>query len=235
MRQLVSVIDGRSLAYFVSDGDGAEQIAQIVRPEHFGVDDVVRLGVNLSDALALNGIATSTKTIAATVKAATPALPPAPAAPGGLKKNQPVLCPECERTLTRRSSLTNHLVNQHGYEITKARQIKNSIPAVETPVERERRGPKGRRVTERKVVADTWPKATVANVYAIITRHPEGVSIREIALELTDDSHRGRQTIGNRLSTLRGQGLIRTTRGFRPHFRSGTPQPTSLYHPVKAK
>lgn len=57
MKQIVSVVNDRAILYFVTDehGDDVRQIAQIVNPG-LEVNDIVSLGVNLSDVLRLNGV-----------------------------------------------------------------------------------------------------------------------------------------------------------------------------------
>ena len=232
MRQLVSVVNDDGIGYFVSDGDGATQIAHVINPG-LDVQDVIRLGVNLSDALRMTTLHLNGHTAHAVEAQEPPALPAATQTqPKRLKAHEPVVCRVCKRTLARRTSYTDHLVQVHRWDRAKARIEKNRAPAADDPnaVEYEApRGPKGRRIADIRIaVADTWPNCEPSDVYAFIVKHPEGVSTRDIALALADDTKRGRQTIGNRLQTLYGQRLITKSDEMRPHFKTGTPTSTMV-------
>lgn len=120
MRQLVSVVTDTSIMFLIHDGDTTEQIAQVIN-RGLDVAAVVRLGINLDEALTLNG---------RTTPKAQRALPPADEAQrrriasGSGSRPKPtatweqlVICPVpgCEH-VAKRSNLPGHLMTlKHGY------------------------------------------------------------------------------------------------------------------------
>ena len=247
----MSVVTDSHVSYFVSDDDEAQQIAQLVNTAQLSVPDVIKLGVNLIDALHLNGSQRSKREQHA-LPAARVALderiaddertPTKHLAPSDLKSREPVRCQLCGRTM-RRKGYPPHLINVHKWSKQRAHleartttRIDDSEydpqPGTRVPSE-PRRTTSGRAIPARRIpVADTWPNLTADSLHAFIKAHPDGVSIRECAIALADDSHRGRQTIGNLLQTLNGRGVITKSDGVRPHFKSGKPTATMI---VRAK
>ena len=247
MRQLVSVVTDESIAYLVHDGEHTTQIAQVMNVG-LDVQGVITLGVNLGDVLRLPTLKLNGHAERVVEPAQRRELPPAKtAAPKRykLKADHPVTCTVCGRPIKRRHGYAPHLMSIHRWSKPKALLEARTCPSSdetlndaprgrpsvgEVDTAREvLRGPKGRAIpAERIAVADTWPHCEPSDVYAFIAAHPEGVSTRDIALALADESQRGRQTIGNRLQTLFGQGLISKTDELRPHYRSGTPTKTMI-------
>lgn len=258
MRQLVSVMTDETISYHVHDGDHTTQIAQVLNVGlgladviTLGVNlgDVLRLSTMKLNGSGAHAVEPQER------RALPPATQRASTPPKRLKAVEPVRCRVCSKLLARRTSYTDHLVNVHHWKMKDARIEKNRAPAADAAdadadaafVEaitqhddaqrdgrahsepRRERGKDGRLLVPRRSVLDDWPKATPAGVYAAIeAAGAGGISIRELALQLTDDSNRGRQTIGNKLQTLRGQGVVESFDGVRPHYKTGTPTATML-------
>lgn len=146
MRQLVSVVTDQSIAYLVHDGDEAVQIAQVVNVG-LDVNAVIRLGVNLSDALALNGVElaspNATRRAALASGKSERALPPAAKRtpkPESIKRHsgkwaEIVFCPVpgCDYT-AKRSNLPSHLrTKKHGWDRARATAAAHTARAVDSP------------------------------------------------------------------------------------------------------
>lgn len=271
MRQLVSVITDSSIMFLVHDDD--DTTTQIAQVTNTGLDvaAVVRLGVNLNDALGLsNGHTNGHVAERVAAPPATRALPAAkttsktktkpPRKPKyKLRVDDHVRCSHCERVM-RRGSLSQHGESVHGMTRDDALRMRREAVAVDAPLsafspttrppaalvadarasvaldgdtQSERRASDGRLISPRSDVAETWPGATPSGVYELLRSAPEGLSVREIAAVLADNSGRGRQTIGNKVQTLQGQGLIVKYDGIRPHFKTGRPAPTVIIKAVE--
>ena len=223
MRQLVSIITDTSLSYFVheTDDDTTTQIAQLITPEPLDVPAVITLGVNLIDALKLNGKRTTRAAIAPPVVESTPERREngahAKLAASDLKAAETALCPVCGLGY-RRSSLTTHLQRLHGWNATKARLTARSAPLAPDDVPRSTRGgSRGRTVegvtTRQRLHTQLppgvlWPKLTSDEIVEYVRDHP-GVTSREIAAMLADTTHRAVKTTSNRCDAIAQRGRLR--------------------------
>jgi hypothetical protein len=87
MRQLVSVVTGESVSYFVSDDDDTvTQVAQVINPG-FGVGEVVELGSSLVDVLRLNGKRKRVSELPTPAREIEPAPKPVEPAPKRARRN----------------------------------------------------------------------------------------------------------------------------------------------------
>ena len=257
MRQLVSVVTDESIAYLVHDGDHTVQIAQVMNVG-LGVADVITLGVNLGDVLRLPTMKLNGNGEHAVERQERRALPPGRAdaelSPHEAKQRQRVACPVAGPRCAvdyKRTSVSRHLEDVHKWKHAAAMRYEHTAKAIDgeeidigpnrskyvptpkraTTTHSDPNAPRakdGRLLGPRHSVTDEWPNATVGGVFAEIERHPDGVSVAEIASVITANTARGRQTIGNKLQTLRSQGVVETFDGMRPHYRSGKLLPTML-------
>lgn len=249
MRQLVSVVTDEAISYLIDDGEGTTQIAKVINTG-LEVADVVRLGVNLGEALRLNGYgsgksASQGRALQRATGNGGAALLPASAAPPPVKhlnpaKAQRVLCPVCAKAY-RRSSLSPHLRQVHKWAKAKAqlamRRAELAPDDAPVPLPRGRAAyepdaagpyatPNGSR-NRRPSPVELWPKLTSAGVAQYVREHPN-VTARDVAQALAGTTdNRAVKTASNHCSRLKASGtftgeLDRGVRGSTWHYRAAT-------------
>lgn len=223
----MSVITDSTIMFLVHEDDETTQIAQVVN-SGLDVAAVIRLGVNLDEALALsNG---HTKRAPAAVRSSAARAPRALPAPDPNdtrahkdRARDLVLCPDCEIGY-RRSSLAQHLRAVHSWRTTDSQLAQRNAVAVD-PREAPRssrggyRGSNSRaisastvkprqRVHDKVPPGTLWPNLNSAAIVEYVRRHP-GVMSREIAIALADESPRATKTVSNRCDQLTQRGQLR--------------------------